>query len=480
MKWRWLFILFILVFLSGCENPQLHLHNVFKSIDLEVRSHSQAYPLLLEICDRYGPRMAGTESAAYAEELTALLFRSYGFDNVFFQPFTFNQWQREDVRLKIDTAGTYVDFPALALAYTPSSDIQAPIIDAGNGLINDYNGLDVNGKIVLIHLGLLPGTPSHVRNTHRAQKLSLAIAQGAVGCIAVNPIPGELPSTGSATLDGEMIRIPAVSISFEQGEKLRASLIRGKCTARLHTRNSCKQAHARNVVARMEGYGLPQETIVVGAHLDSWDIAPGALDNASGAVSVLEMARTFKALNLKTRRSVEFVLFMAEEQGHYGSELYVREARKRNLLEGIRYMFNHDMTVNTYGFNLMGHYESEDFFRQSGALIGRTDSAFTNTIEHVTYMGSDHAPFLMEGISTFTPLCRYQAFHTYHTSADGPQHITPEMINSNIRTSAMMVYALANSPTLPATRMSREQLRTYFIDNQLQEELVISGDWTWN
>ncbi|NLH24272.1 MAG: aminopeptidase, partial [Bacteroidales bacterium] len=51
---------------------------------------------------------------------------------------------------------------------------------------------------------------------------------------------------------------------------------------------------------------------------------------------------------------------------------------------------------------------------------------------------------------------------------------------SNIRTSAMMVYALANSPTLPATRMSREQLRTYFIDNQLQEELVISGDWTWN
>ena len=143
MKWRWLFILFILVFLSGCENPQLHLHNVFKSIDLEVRSHSQAYPLLLEICDRYGPRMAGTESAAYAEELTALLFRSYGFDNVFFQPFTFNQWLREDVRLKIDTAGTYVDFPALALAYTPSSDIQAPIIDAGNGLVViGHRGID--------------------------------------------------------------------------------------------------------------------------------------------------------------------------------------------------------------------------------------------------------------------------------------------------------------------------------------------------
>ncbi len=464
MKRRWPFFIFILLFLSGCQNPQLHLHNVFKSIDLEIRSHSKAYHLLVEICNRYGPRMAGTESAGRAEELAALLFRSYGFEHVFFQPFTFNQWQREDVRLRIDTAGSYVDFQALSL----------------NGLSNDYNGLDVNGKIVLIHLGLLPGTPSHLRNTHRAQKLSLAIAQGAVGCIAVNPIPGNLPATGSATLDGEMIRIPAVSISCEQGEKLRIRLTRGPCTAHLYTRNSCKQANARNVVARLEGYGLPQETIVVGAHLDSWDIAPGALDNASGAVSVLEMARIFKALNLKTRRSVEFVLFMAEEQGHYGSELYVKEARKRNLLDGIRYMFNHDMTVNTYGFNLMGHYESEDFFRQAGMLISRTDSAFANTIEHITYMGSDHAPFLMEGISTFTPLCRYQTFHTYHTSEDGPQHITPEMINSNIRSSAMMVYALANALSLPASRMSREQLRTYFIDNQLQEELVISGDWAWD
>jgi len=171
---------------------------------------------------------------------------------------------------------------------------------------------------------------------------------------------------------------------------------------------------------------------------------------------------------------------MAEEQGHYGSELYVREAKHRNQLEGIRYMFNHDMTVNTYGFNLMGRYESEDLIREIGTIISRTDSSFTNTIAHFTYLGSDHAPFLMEGISTFTPLCRYQPYHTYHTSADTQQYITPEMINSNIRTSAKMIYALANSPVLPAVQLNNEQLRQYLIDNQLQEELVVSGDWIWN
>ena len=121
--------------------------------------------------------------------------------------------------------------------------------------------------------------------------MSLAIAQGAAGCIAVSPVPGGLPVTGSATLDGEMIRIPAVSISYEEGEKLRASLSRRDARARIVTTNSCQPAYARNIVARMEGYEYPEETIVVGAHLDTWDISPGALDNASGAVSVLEIAR---------------------------------------------------------------------------------------------------------------------------------------------------------------------------------------------
>jgi Zn-dependent M28 family amino/carboxypeptidase len=480
MKWRSLLSIFFLTSLLGCENPRLHLLNVFKSIDLEVRYNSRAYPLLQDICGRYGPRMAGTEAGTRVEELASLLFRSYGFDNVFFQPFTFNQWQRGSVRLRIDTSGTFTDFPALALAYTPTGNINAPIVDAGNGLPEDYKNMNVTGKIVLIHLGLLPGTPENVRNTHRAQKLSLAIAQGAAGCIAVNPIPGDLPTTGTATLDGGMIKIPAVSISYERGMQLKQSLSKRRCTAVLFTENSSGPAMARNVVARFEGYEFPAETIVVGAHLDSWDISPGALDNASGAVSVLDMARTFKALNLKTRRSIDFVLFMAEEAGHYGSELYVREARHNNRLEGIRYMFNLDMTVNTYGFNLMGRYESEDFFRETGATIHRTDSSFSNTIAHFSYLGSDHAPFLFEGIPTFTPLCRYEEYHTYHTSADTQEYITAPMLTDNVRISAMILYALANTPELPATRFTDEQIRQYLIDNQLQEELVISGDWKWD
>jgi len=472
--------IFCMLLLMGCENPRLHLLNVFKSIDVEVSQNSVAYPLLKDICERYGPRMAGTESAARAEELAAILFRSYGYREVFFQPFTYNQWQRGKALLRVDTAGSFVDFPTLALAYTPSGNVSSVIVDAGNGLIEDYEGIDVSGKIVLIHLGLLPGSPENVKNTHRAQKLALAVAQGAAGCIAVSSVPGDLPTTGTATLDGGMINIPAVSISLERGMQLRKCLAQRKCYARIQTENTCKPATARNVVARIEGYELPGETIVIGAHLDSWDISPGALDNASGAVSVMDIARTFRALNLKTRRTIDFVLFMAEEEGHYGSELYVREARHRNRLQGIRYMFNHDMTVNTYGFNLMGRYESEDLFREMGDLIQMTDSSFSNTIAHFTYLGSDHVPFIFEGISTFTPLCRYQDYHSYHTTADTPDLITPLMLEKNVKISAMILYALANAQELPATLFTGGQTRQYLIDNDLQESLVVSGDWIWD
>lgn len=472
--------IFCLFLLMGCENPRLHLLNVFKSIEVEVSQNSVAYPLLTDICDRYGPRLAGTESAARAEELTAILFRSYGYRNVFFQPFTYNQWQRGKALLHIDTAGSFEEFPSLALAYTPSANVSSEIVDAGNGLIDDYNGKNVTGKIVLIHLGLLPETPDNVKNTHRAQKLALAIAQGAAGCIAVNASPGDLPVTGTATLDGGMIKIPAVSISLEKGTRLRKCIATRNCYARIQTENTCRPATARNVVARMEGYDIPEETIVIGAHLDSWDISPGALDNTSGAVSVLDIARTFRALGLKTRRTIDFVLFMAEEEGHYGSELYVREARHRNRLQGIRYMFNHDMTINTYGFNLMGRYESEDFFREIGELIQLTDTSFSNTIAHFTHLGSDHAPFIFEGISTFTPLCQYLDFHSYHTTADTPDLITPMMLEKNVKISAMILYALANAQELPATLFTGEQTRQYLIDNDLQESLVVSGDWRWD
>lgn len=477
---RFFYLFLLSLALISCESPRSHYVRVFKSIDLEVNHNSQAHNILNGICSHFGPRLAGCEKAIQAEEYSSLLFRSYGYDQVFFQPFSFTQWIRGSASLEIDSAGVFRPVPSLALAYTPSARINGRIVDVGNGLIEDYSGLNVSGKIVLVYLGLLPGTPAGVKNMSRACKLSFAIAQGAAGCIAINQEPGDLPVTGSVSFDGQIIKIPALSISYNRGMQLKEQLKTRSCLARITTNNTSRPVTARNVVARLEGNRLPDETIVIGAHLDSWDISPGALDNASGVASVLDIARLFKSLNLQPARTIDFVLFMAEEQGHYGSESYIEEARHQNRLDGIRYMFNHDMTVSTYGFNLMCRYESDELFQEMGLLMQKADTSYANSLAHFTYLGSDHAVFIFEGIPTFTPLNRYEPTHTYHTTGDGPDHITSGMLESNVKLSAMMLYILANAETLPANRFTPEQVRQYLIDNNLQEELVISGAWIWD
>lgn len=467
--------------LWSCESEQSHFLRVFRSISVEVATGSTAYHTLQELCQQFGPRLAGSTGASQAEELTYLLFRSYGIEQVYFQPFTFNQWGRGTVQLLVDTAGVSLPMNALAFAYTPTASASGQLVDVGNGLIEDYQDKDVTGKIALFYLGVLPDSPEGTQSPNRSIKTALAIAQGAIGVIGISTNPDNLCVTGRASLDDALLPIPAASIGHDDGFALKEALRKKPCHASLSMTNTYGQANARNVVAHIEGSQWPKETIVVGAHLDSWDISPGALDNASGSVTVLDMARTFQALNLNPKRSIDFVLFSAEEEGHFGSQLYVEEADRLNRLEGIRYMFNHDMTVNTHGVNLMNRYESEDFFKEIGQIIRQVDSTYTVAPAHFTYLSSDHAPFVFQGIPAFTPLCRFDnSFSTYHTRNDEASLITEEGLQSSVRVSAIWLYALASASRLPASRFSPELVRQYLIDNNLQEDLVISGEWIWD
>lgn len=483
MKKIVLFTLLGMMALQGCDTTRIHYQRTFRCIQLEVDQNSQAPELLADMCHNFGPRYAGSQGATQAEDMAAMLFLSYGIDNVFFQPFSFEQWQRGPLELTILSKNQTDTLQALSLAYSPSAQCTGELVDVGNGLIEDYTSVNVNGKIAVFYLGLLPDTPEGVRNVHRSEKVSFAIAQGAIACLTINDSPSNpsLCVTGTASLDRHAIKIPAVNVSYKDGMELKEHLKNSRLRAQIKMENSFKEVQARNVVARMEGSEFPKETIVVGAHLDSWDISLGAIDNASGAVAVLDMARTFTSLGLKPKRTIDFVLFMAEEEGEYGSELYVEEAKRQNTLQDIRYMFNHDMSVNTCGFNLMGRYESEEFFLQVGEVIQHTDSTFTNQIQHHAYLGSDHAEFIYEGIPTFDPYTSsYEVYGTYHTPADTPEAVTDDMLKSNIKLSSMILYALSNTANLPAERFSPEQVRNYLIENELQEGLVISGEWVWD
>ena len=109
--------------------------------------------------------------------------------------------------------------------------------------------------------------------------------------------------TGTASVTGKLITIPAVCIGLEDGMKIKTALQSAKQFASLEMTNFSGLIKARNVIATLKGNDLPAEKIVVGGHLDSWDLATGAIDNGIGSFAVMDMARTIKKLKLKTKRT---------------------------------------------------------------------------------------------------------------------------------------------------------------------------------
>ncbi|HLW49574.1 MAG TPA: M28 family peptidase [Sphingobacteriaceae bacterium] len=481
-------VLFPLLFVFASfafMQPDPSLLDVFRRIDKEVTANSEAYIRLGESIDQIGHRLTGSENGAKAEQYVYDLLKSYGFSDVSFQPFEVNGWIREEMNLKVLTpSGQESAVKAVALALTPAvAELEGLLVDMGNGLEEDYLAAPevVKGKIVFAALNLLPGSPEGTRNIHRSAKVSLAIQYGAKGIILFNSVAGGTLLTGTASIDGTILPIPAVAIGLEDGMALKEQLKGEELAAQIYMRNKTGKFTARNVIARIEGSELPEETIVVGGHLDSWDLSPGAVDNGLGSFSVIDMARTFSALGLKPKRSVEFVLFMGEEQGLLGSRAYVQHAAEKGSLDRIRFMLNFDMTNDPKSFTstLEG---SRQLFERISETVMRVDTNFQNRFSARAGLYSDHQPFMLEGIPTGGAgggrLSR-EALNCYHADCDVFSLVNDLEMRNTVRFGAMLAFGLANAPHIPVVRLTDQQVKQLMLDNNLEEALRIGGDWRW-
>lgn len=487
MKKFSLFILFpVLIIAASFVGRRLDpaLLDVFQRIDREVTANSEAYFRLGESIDRIGHRLTGSENGAKAEQYAYDLLKSYGFADVSFQPFEVNGWIREEMKLNILAAGQAKEVKAVALALTPATaNLEGHLVDMGNGLEEDYLSAPskVKDKIVLAALNILPGSPDGTRNIHRSAKVTLAIQHGAKGIILFNSVAGGTLLTGTASIDGTILPIPAVAIGLEDGMALKEQLLKQDLTAQIHMQNKTGKFVARNVIARIEGSDLPEETIVIGGHLDSWDLSPGAVDNGLGSFSVIDMARTFISLDLKPRRSVEFVLFMGEEQGLLGSRAYVQHAAAKGVLDQIRFMLNFDMTNDPkfYTSTLEG---SRSLFESISETVMQVDSNFQNRFSARAGLYSDHQPFMLQGIPTGGAgggrLSR-EALNCYHADCDVFSLVNDQEMRNTVRFGSMLAYGLAQAPQIPVVRLTDQEIKQLMLDNNLEESLRIGGDWRW-
>lgn len=466
--------------LISCETKETRV-DIFNRINSEVKQNSNAYSALEQATSTIGHRLTGSANGAKAEEYAYNKFKEYGFDDVQYQEFEVEAWSRGEITVEIDGQKT----PAVTLGHSPvTADVTGEVVDMGNGLDADYQAKPgaVKDKLAFIYIGILDGSPEGSKNLHRSEKTALAIKNGAKGVIIFNQVDNGVLLTGTASVTGELLQIPAVCISKEAGAALKETLKKKKVQAHINMTNHSDMIKARNVVATLKGTELPGERILIGGHLDSWDLATGAIDNGIGSFSVLDIARSFKANKLQPKRTVQFIMFMGEEQGLLGSTWMVKEEVKAGTIENIKYMMNLDMTGNPIGINAGGKIDDTTFFNSIATELQQIDTVFKGNVTNRSGLHSDHQPFMLEGVPILglNGNLDRSVYRCYHSDCDHFDLVNKDHLVNTVRFGTMVLYGLANAETLPAKKMDSETTKQFMIENNLKEPLVIAGDWKWD
>ena len=230
-------------------------NTIFAKINKEVLENSNAYTSLKIASETIGHRLTGSENGKKAEDFAYNLLKSYGFSNVRYQPFEVESWSRGTLNVEVGASlDKLKSYKSVSLAHSPvASDISLEVVDMGNGVEDDYVAAPdkVKGKIVLVYLGTLPGSKAGTPSLHRSEKTAIATKYGAKGIIVINTADKGVLLTGTASVTGKLIPIPAVCVGKEDGMDLKAQLQNGALLSHIQMTNHSGLIKARNVVATL-------------------------------------------------------------------------------------------------------------------------------------------------------------------------------------------------------------------------------------
>ncbi len=307
----------------------------------EALAHGASYENLRTLCKQIGPRLSGSAGAQKAVEWGQAAMRAAGADSVWLQPCMVPHWERgkpESARVLGVKGLDKLPVCALGGSVPTAGKLVAPVVEVQN--FEELAALPadkVKGHIVLFN------RPMEARNVtsftsyggavnQRGRGAIEAAKRGAVGVLvrSMNLRADDFPHTGAMRYQDDVTKIPAAAISTNAADQLSAAL-KKQPDIRVELKMDCRtlpDAPSFNVVGEIRGSELPKEVIVVGGHLDSWDLAEGAHDDGAGCVQSIEVLRLLKATGQRPRRSVRAVLFMNEENGTRGAQEYANQAEK--------------------------------------------------------------------------------------------------------------------------------------------------------
>ena len=340
-------IFIALLFFSLVLHAQEEIEPTIKKIYQTALLDGQSYPWLAHLSNQIGGRLSGSLNAQRAVEWGKEELDALGLDRVWLQPVMVPKWIRGTFEYaNIETSpGNTINVPVCALGgsiATPLAGIRAEVVE-----VQDFEELKtlgeekVKGKIVFYNRPMqadLVNTFSAYSGCvdQRYSGAEEAARLGAVGVIvrSMNLRLDDYPHTGSMSYGDLPLRerIPAAAISTN-GAELLSSMLALNPALKFYLKQNCKNlpdVQSYNVIGEIKGTTSPDEIMVVGGHLDSWDLGDGSHDDGAGVVQSMEVLRLFKKINYRPKRTLRVVLYMNEENGQRGAAKYTDVAKRNN------------------------------------------------------------------------------------------------------------------------------------------------------
>ncbi len=439
---------------------------------------------LEELCDRIGGRPTGTAACRRAVDWAVSRFRDAGLTTVGTEPFTVPAaWLPGPESASCVSPETFPLHVAAAAYSAPTptgSPLVAPLVDAGTGTPEEIERL---GNLAAGAIGLVR-TPEMTSiedlfGEYMRDRSMLAAAHkaGLAGLLLMSTRPRGLLYRHPVTLDGRPAPIPIAVVAREEAGRLLRLMASGTVRVSLDLQDRVGGSYqASNVIAEIRGREKPKEVVLVGAHLDSWDLGTGAQDNGVNVATIIDIARGMSRLGLTPKRTVRFALFTGEEQGMWGSAGYV--ARHAGELDDHVAVIIADIgSGRITGFFLNGRPGLGPAVDEAMAAPPLENlGPFHNPDEGID--GTDNFDFLLSGVPNLVADQDPEPYlPDYHAASDAYDKVDMPQAKRNEAILSALVWSLADAAQRPASRQSREEVGKLLHDTGLDTQMKAFGQW---
>lgn len=431
------------------------------------------------LTDEIGGRVPGTPAMQRAIQWGVAGFKAAGADSVRIEEFTIPQsWAEGDTQANVVAPVKFM-VRAHSIAWGPPlKATTARVVDVGMGTDAEFaKAGDIAGAIVLAHSDVLKTwddlfqeyfrAPGIIANAVKGKALAIAFTASREHDILYRHI-----NTGTGRIDV----IPQVLLAREDAQRIARLLASGeKVSMSLSMPNKIgPEIKTANVVAELKGSELTNEIVILGAHLDSWELGTGALDNGCNAALVIDSLRAIKASGVRPRRTIRFILFSGEEQGLLGSLAYVR-VHQNELDNVVGELVLDEGSGPVTGFSNGGR---KDVDAALAPMLQPFAPWKANQITDDAMTGTDHYDFMIEGVPTLVA-SQSEANYlvNYHATSDTFDKVDFAQLKKNEAMAAELVLELANAPQRIGPRLTRPQIEAAIKETHLDDQMKGFGLW---